>query len=62
MVPKRSESIILALKKLQSYMESERLAYENKGQEKPEGENHGACLLCRGAVWRRGEANSVQNG
>ena len=43
-------------------MESERLAYENKGQEKPEGENHGTCLLCRGAVWRRGEANSVQNG
>ena len=42
-------------------MENERLAYENKGK-KTEGENHCTCLLFRGAVWRRGEANLVQNG
>ena len=27
-------------------MENETLAYENKGQEKPEGENHGMRWLC----------------
>ena len=39
-------------------MENERLAYENKGQEKSEVENHD----CFSEVRRLGETNSVQNG
>ena len=40
-----------SLKRPQSYLENERLAYENKGQEKPEGENHGCLSEVRCGVW-----------
>ena len=38
-------------------MKNERLAYENKGQEEPEGENHGMRWLCLLAFPRCGVAS-----